>query len=111
MASPAYLTACARTWMWSPIAERIQSSKLSVEMLDGESVIGGGAAPSAMLPTRLLAITCDGLNADELSGRLRADDPPVIARVEEGRVLLDLRTVFPEQDEEVVQALKQVAEE
>ena len=93
------------------VAERIQSSKLSVEMLDGESVIGGGAAPSAMLPTRLLAITCDGLNADELSGRLRADDPPVIARVEEGRVLLDLRTVFPEQDEEVVQALKQVAEE
>jgi len=93
------------------VAERIQSSQLSVEMLDGESVIGGGAAPSAMLPTRLLAITCDGLNADELSGRLRADDPPVIARVEEGRVLLDLRTVFPEQDEEVVQALKQVAEE
>ena len=60
------------------------------EVLDGESVIGGGAAPSAVLPTRLLAITCEGLSADELSSSLRASDPPIIARVEEGRVLLDL---------------------
>jgi L-seryl-tRNA(Ser) seleniumtransferase len=90
------------------VAKRLQSSILSVEVLDGESVIGGGAAPSAVLPTRLLAITCKGISVDELSTRLRASDPPVIARVEEGRVLLDLRTVFPEQDEIVVKALKQV---
>ena len=92
------------------IAERIKFSKLSVEMVDGESVIGGGAAPSAVLPTRLLAITRDGFSADELSVRLRASDPPIIARVEEGRVLLDLRTVFPEQDAAVVYALREVAE-
>ena len=92
------------------IAERIKFSKLSVEMVDGESVIGGGAAPSAVLPTRLLAITRDGFSADELSVRLRASDPPIIARVEEGRVLLDLRTVFPEQDAAVVNALREVAE-
>jgi L-seryl-tRNA(Ser) seleniumtransferase len=84
---------------------------LSIELLDGESVIGGGAAPSAVLPTRLLALTCEGLSADELSARLRASDPPVIARVEEGRVLLDLRTVFPEQDEALVQAIGKIAEE
>ena len=93
------------------IAEGIKFSRLSVEVLDGESVIGGGAAPSAVLPTRLLALTCEGLSADELSARLRASDPPVIARVEEGRVLLDLRTVFPEQDEAVVQAIRKIAEE
>jgi L-seryl-tRNA(Ser) seleniumtransferase len=58
----------------------------------------------------LLAITCDGVSADELSANLRAGDPPIIARVEEGRVLLDLRTVFPEQDDAVVKTLKQVAE-
>jgi len=75
---------------------------------DGESVIGGGAAPSAVLPTRLLAIACEGLSANELSAQLRASDPPIITRVEEGRVLLDLRTVFPEQDEVIVKALKQV---
>ena len=90
------------------IAMKIRSTKLAVEMTDGESVIGGGAAPSAVLPTRLLAVTCEGLTADEIATRLRASDPPVIARVEEGRVLLDLRTVFPEQDEAVAQALEQV---
>jgi len=88
------------------VAEKVQSSMLSAEVLDGESVIGGGAAPSAILPTRLLAISWEGLSAGELSASLRASDPPIIARVEEGRVLLDLRTVFPEQDEAVVQALK-----
>jgi len=93
------------------IAERIKFSRLSVEVLDGESVIGGGAAPSAVLPTRLLAVTCEGLSADEVSARLRASDPPVIARVEEGRVLLDLRTVFPEQDEAVVRAVRKIAQE
>jgi L-seryl-tRNA(Ser) seleniumtransferase len=91
------------------MARKISTTNLSVEVLDGESVIGGGAAPSATLPTRLLSIACDGLSADELSSSLRGADPPIIARVEEGRVLLDLRTVFPEQDEAVVKALKQAA--
>ena len=72
--------------------------RLKLEFLDGESVIGGGAAPSAILPTRLIAVTHADFSADELSAHLRASTPPVIARVEEGRVLLDLRTVFPEQD-------------
>ena len=93
------------------VAERIKSSRLSIELLDGESVIGGGAAPSAVLPTRLLAMTCEGMSADELSARLRASDPPVIARVEEGRVLLDLRTVFPEQDEALAQVIRKIAQE
>jgi L-seryl-tRNA(Ser) seleniumtransferase len=92
------------------VATKLQSSRLSVEVRDSESIIGGGAAPSATLPTRLLAITCEGMSADELSQRLRASDPPIIARVEDGRVLLDLRTVFPEQDEAIAQALRQVAE-
>ena len=88
------------------VAAKSGSPELTVEMIDGESVIGGGAAPSAVLPTKLLAVTRDGLSADEISARLRASEPPVIARVEEGRVLLDLRTVFPEQDENVIAALR-----
>jgi L-seryl-tRNA(Ser) seleniumtransferase len=87
------------------VAKRLRPSRLLVEVLDGESVVGGGAAPSAVLPTRLLAITCEAISADELSSFLRASDPPIIARVEEGRVLLDLRTVFPEQDDIVVSTL------
>jgi L-seryl-tRNA(Ser) seleniumtransferase len=88
------------------VAAKSGSPELTVEMIDGESVIGGGAAPSAVLPTKLLAVTRDGLSADEISARLRASEPPVIVRVEEGRVLLDLRTVFPEQDENVIAALR-----
>jgi L-seryl-tRNA(Ser) seleniumtransferase len=88
------------------VAAKAGSSELKIEVIDGESVIGGGAAPSAVLPTRLLAVTREGLSADEMSARLRASDPPIIARVEEGRVLLDLRTVFPEQDVSVIAALR-----
>jgi L-seryl-tRNA(Ser) seleniumtransferase len=88
------------------IARQIQSVTLQVHMIDGKSVIGGGAAPSAALPTRLLAINHKKLSADELAARLRASDPPVIARVEEGRVLLDLRTVSPEQDRLLLEAIR-----
>jgi L-seryl-tRNA(Ser) seleniumtransferase len=82
-----------------------KSANLKLELLDGESVIGGGAAPSAVLPTRLIALTHADHSADEVSVRLRANAPPIIARVEEGRVLLDLRTVFPEQDAILVDML------
>lgn len=91
------------------LAAQVRSSKLNIEIIDGESVIGGGAAPSSVLPTRLLAVSCDGLSADELAARLRASDPPIIARVEQGRVLLDLRTVFVDQDSMVAAALARIA--
>jgi len=83
-------------------------SAIKLELVDGESVVGGGAAPSAVLPTRLIAMSA-AFSADELSVRLRANNPPIIARVEEGRVLLDLRTVFPEQDANLVNALASLA--
>jgi L-seryl-tRNA(Ser) seleniumtransferase len=91
------------------IASAVRSSRLQVEIIDGESVIGGGAAPSSVLPTRLLALHCAGLSADELAARLRTSDPLIIARVEDGRVLLDLRTVFPEQDRTIVAALGRIS--
>lgn len=91
------------------IAGIVRSLKLSVDVIDGESVIGGGAAPSAVLPTRLLAVSVEGLSADNIATRLRLSTPPIIARVEEGRVLLDLRTVSPAEDEAVIHALGQIA--
>jgi len=91
------------------LISQLESCKLRAELIDGESLIGGGSAPSAILPTTLVAVTCNSLSASELATRLRASDPPVIARVEEARVLLDLRTVFPEQDEAVSQILMQIA--
>lgn len=91
------------------IVSRVESSETSarmkLELLDGESVVGGGDAPSAVLPTRLIALTHDKLSANELSARLRAFTPPIVARVEEGCVLIDLRTVFPEQDDSLAKTL------
>jgi L-seryl-tRNA(Ser) seleniumtransferase len=79
---------------------------LRAEVIEGESVIGGGAAPSAVLPTRLIALAVGGSSADELQARLRRADPPIVARVQDDRVVLDLRTVFPEQDEVVIAAVR-----
>ncbi|HET7893556.1 MAG TPA: L-seryl-tRNA(Sec) selenium transferase [Candidatus Sulfotelmatobacter sp.] len=90
------------------LAARARSSTLSVEIIDGESVIGGGAAPSSILPTRLLALSSTELSADQLAERLRTSDPPVISRVEQGRVLLDLRTVFADQDSLIAAALGRI---
>jgi L-seryl-tRNA(Ser) seleniumtransferase len=86
---------------------RVEAPRLEMEVIEGASVIGGGAAPGATLPTVLLAITCQDLSADELAARLRAHQPPIVARVEQGKVLLDLRTVFPEQDAIIAEALGQ----
>lgn len=92
------------------LADALGSSarKVHAEIIDGESVVGGGAAPSSVLPTRLLGLMCEGLSADEFSSRLRTSDPPIIVRVEEGRVVLDLRTVFPEQDRLIADALVRI---
>jgi L-seryl-tRNA(Ser) seleniumtransferase len=93
------------------LADALRSSavKIQAEGIDGESVVGGGAAPSSVLPTRLLALTCEDLSADEFCARMRTSDPPIIARVEEGRVVIDLRTVFPEQDRLIADVLRRIA--
>ena len=83
----------------------VDSATLKADLVGGESLLGGGSAPSSVLPTRLIAITVKNVSANELAARLRSSDPPVIARVEDGRVLVDLRTVFPEQDEVLRQIL------
>jgi L-seryl-tRNA(Ser) seleniumtransferase len=93
------------------VLDRVKNSHLQLEICQGESLIGGGAAPSAVLPTFLVSISSDTLSADELAHELREHEPPVVARVEQGRLLLDLRTVFPEEDQWVAAALSVVGSE
>jgi L-seryl-tRNA(Ser) seleniumtransferase len=82
------------------------ASHLKTDIVAGESLVGGGSAPTSSLPTFLLAVTAQSLSTDELAARLRNHQPPIVARVEEGRVLLDLRTVFgPAEDSVIAQAL------
>ena len=78
-----------------------KASGWRAEVVDGTSAIGGGSAPGLELPTCLVAITRTGLSADGLAERLRQLTPPVVARIEEDVVLLDLRTVLPSQDGEL----------
>jgi L-seryl-tRNA(Ser) seleniumtransferase len=91
------------------MAEQLRACRFSTNVIDGESVIGGGAAPTAVLPTKLLAISAQTLTASELEARLRTSDPPVIVRVEDGQVLIDLRTVFNEQDEALLACLQKLS--
>jgi L-seryl-tRNA(Ser) seleniumtransferase len=92
------------------VAQMQGVAKGRLEVVEGESVIGGGAAPSAVLPTRLIAVAVEGFSADDLLARLREADPPIIARVQDDRVVMDLRTVFAEQDRMVVDVFRAIAD-
>jgi L-seryl-tRNA(Ser) seleniumtransferase len=82
--------------------------RLDVAVVATRSVIGGGSAPGATLPSRAVAVSSAEMGADVIARTLRQWMTPVIARVEDGRVLLDLRTVEPEQDAVVVTAVEAV---
>jgi L-seryl-tRNA(Ser) seleniumtransferase len=76
---------------------------------DDESFIGGGSLPEQALPTAVVAVQMDGVGESELARRLRIGTIAVVARVQAGELRLDLRTVFPVQDEMLVEALLAVA--
>jgi L-seryl-tRNA(Ser) seleniumtransferase len=81
-------------------------------VIDGESMVGGGSLPGGTLPTRLVTIGSrkDRAIAREWNERLRQLDVPIIGRLSEDTLLLDPRTVLPEEDEMVIGALKKLAE-
>lgn len=90
----------SRAVAWSTALGEID---VATSVIEGHSPIGGGSLPGETLPTYLLAI--DTPAPDALAARLRASQPPVIARVEEGRLVLDPRTVLPEEDAIFIDAL------
>ncbi len=81
------------------LGERLVASGWQIALMSGSSAVGGGSAPGLGLPTVLLSISRDGESAAATEAWLRTLDPPVIARIETDRVVLDLRTVLPGQDE------------
>jgi L-seryl-tRNA(Ser) seleniumtransferase len=83
-------------------------SSAQIELIDGESAVGGGAAPTLGIPTTLIAISRQDQGAEALAAALRSGTPPVIARMADERVLLDLRTVKPEEEPLVRDALERV---
>jgi L-seryl-tRNA(Ser) seleniumtransferase len=87
------------------VIEKLVNADVRAVLKEDESVIGGGAAPGSALPTTLIAIESGKVSTAELASRLRLHRPPILARVEEERLLLDLRTVPPEQDAFLAEAL------
>jgi L-seryl-tRNA(Ser) seleniumtransferase len=88
------------------VAAALGSSGLyDCEIVDGRSAIGGGTTPGLTLPTKLLALSRRDYSASALEAALRRLDPPVIGRIERDRLVLDLRTVFDDEDAALVHGL------
>jgi L-seryl-tRNA(Ser) seleniumtransferase len=84
-------------------AERVRELCPKLELISGKSVAGGGSTPGQTLDTWLLAVPGRARNVERA---LRSGTPAVIARIEDDRVVIDLRTVFPEEEAELVRALE-----
>jgi L-seryl-tRNA(Ser) seleniumtransferase len=99
-ASTESMGARARAWQ-----SRLVERGAAVEVVAAESTVGGGSLPGERLATMALAITPARGGAAELLRRLREHQPPVIGRIVEERVLLDPRTVLPDEDDAVIDAV------
>ena len=90
------------------LVESLDSSSAKFELIAGESALGGGAGPTSTFPTTLIAITHPERSAQDIEHQLRSATPPIISRIAEGKVLLDLRTVFGDQLGDLHAALQNV---
>ena len=84
-------------------------NQIGGQVIGGESAIGGGSLPGTSLPTALLAY--DPPSAERFAARLRSAEMPVIVRIADDRVLLDPRTVLPEQDDKLLATVQSVINE
>ncbi|MGH3531458.1 MAG: L-seryl-tRNA(Sec) selenium transferase [Mycobacterium sp.] len=80
------------------------AGQLGAEVVDSEAVVGGGGAPGVVLPSCAVAVPAD------LAAALRAQDPAVLGRVKSDQLLLDLRTVDPDQDSELIEAVRRAGQ-
>jgi L-seryl-tRNA(Ser) seleniumtransferase len=99
-ASADAMAARATTWQ-----RRLMERGIEVELVPAESTVGGGSLPGERLPTTALVITPRPGRAADLLRRLRQQEPPVIGRIEQERVLLDPRTVLPDEDDALLEAV------
>jgi L-seryl-tRNA(Ser) seleniumtransferase len=85
-------------------AEALESSGIAAEVVDGESTVGGGSLPGEVLPTKLVALAIPHPN--EVVDALRAANPPVIARIDDDRLVLDPRTVLDTEERQLLEAVR-----
>jgi len=82
----------------------------AAEPLETDTFLGGGSVPAQRIATWCVALRPRGISVDELARRLRSTSPPVVGRVHKDRLLLDLRSVFPGQDSEMIAAVEQLSD-
>jgi L-seryl-tRNA(Ser) seleniumtransferase len=92
------------------LKKNLSANGLSVEITEGESAIGGGSAPTTHPRTALVLLKHSALTANELEEKLRRNSPPIITRIVDDCVAIDLRTVFEEDEAELVSALVKLDE-
>jgi L-seryl-tRNA(Ser) seleniumtransferase len=78
---------------------------VKVQLSEGSSLVGGGSCPEYVLPTTLIILESNRPSPNTIESRLRSQDPPIILRLEEDKVLIDLRTVFPAQESALIEGL------
>jgi L-seryl-tRNA(Ser) seleniumtransferase len=96
----------ARAQRFARRVQRRLGGGVRIQLLGGNSVVGGGSCPECRLPTTLIALESSFVRPNSIESRLRAQDPPIILRLEEDSVLIDLRTVFPSQEPALIDGLK-----
>jgi L-seryl-tRNA(Ser) seleniumtransferase len=90
------------------LAARLQEMGISAAVVEGQSTVGGGSLPGTSLPTYLVAVIGD--NLDSLSAALRANNPPIIGRIQDSHLLFDLRTVLYDQRHLLAQGIIDASE-
>lgn len=91
------------------LKERLPES-VRVQLIKGNSVIGGGSCPESRLPTTLVALESSHRSPNQIESKLRSLDPPIVVRLEEDKVLVDLRTIFPLEEPIVIEGLGRALE-
>jgi L-seryl-tRNA(Ser) seleniumtransferase len=105
--TPAEMEPLARRLL--ELLEPVAGGGLAWELVPEQSLAGGGAVPEVRIETLCLALTRPGTDGEALAAGLRAHEPPVVARLAEGRVLLDFRTLLPVDLPDVADAIARLA--
>ncbi|MCK4428213.1 MAG: L-seryl-tRNA(Sec) selenium transferase [candidate division Zixibacteria bacterium] len=99
------------------IKEQLKKSGISITLTESKSTVGGGSLPGETLPTIVISVpsvdTSTGMNhtvhtVDQQAQLFREQSPPIIGRIEDEKFVLDLRTIFPHQDELIIKAIKNI---
>ncbi len=93
------------------VMNRLEDTDLEIRIEAAESLVGGGSAPGQAIPTTVLSLGSGRFATNQLEEHLRSHSPPILARIEDDRLLIDLRTVLEGEEEEIVRALKKLVDD